>query len=177
MQITIPVKELQAVALFSAEGDVRYYLNCVAIVNDQLCATDGHKIFQITLSESIDTEVLIPIDMIKVFLKGLSAADKRNADMTIYYGNIHSLRCGNIEVMYRPIDAQYPDINSIIPSTKKAVDEISFNWDYLALFAKASKILGNKMGHSPITLYDNGCAKVSIAYEHIVTGLCTPTKI
>lgn len=174
MQITLPIKELQAVALFAADQDVRYYLNSVAIIDNKLTATDGCKLIQIELNDSIindKRELIIPIDMIKVFLKGISGADKKRGECTICYDGHHSLRHINFEVLYIPIDAQYPNIQHIMPTKLAKTDNISFNWDYVALFGKASKILGNKIGVAPMKLYSGGAAIISISYERLVTGV------
>ena len=174
MQIEIWAKELQAVALFMAKKDVRYYLNGIAIVDDKLTATNGHMLLQIKLDKAIDHTLIIPDNAVTGMLRALSARSKQTQSITITCGGTHALSCEGTEIKFTPIDAEYPDVSSVIPNNPESFDAIKFNWESFAQFSKAAKILGNNSGVALAELHTGMVAKISLAYEREVIGIIMP---
>lgn len=136
------VNLLNACNEIAPKKDVRYYFNgvCVYVHADRIAhvaATDGHRLILLTLDQSVrlsDCQTLI-----------LSKSDIEI--MNIRYSYLEHDAINVIDVVRENcefIDARYPDINRVIPDSKRNVkidNGIAFNIEYIASLEKICKKL------------------------------------
>jgi len=126
-QQTVTVAQNQLRALFSlvafamAQQDIRYYLNGLLLVIDKnsmiAVATDGHRLSYASLTLDGDyqrQEVILPRKTV-IELSKLLADDAAPATIDILTNQIR-FQFGNIELVSKVIDGEFPDYNRVIPS-------------------------------------------------------------
>ena len=142
--IEIVKKTLDAVALFAARKDTRYYLNGVLFEMTPGCcrvvATDGHTLAVATVYDDTIAEnksVIVPIDVIARLPKAKTVDFDFSADVV-------SIRADGVELKTPPIDGRFPQWRRIIPATVSGI-AAQFAPDYVARVGKAAKLLGCKL--------------------------------
>lgn len=68
-QVTLTYRHLQATSLFAAQREVRFYLMGVLVKDGMMAATNGHCALICDAPEVQDIEVIIPIEIVKSFIK------------------------------------------------------------------------------------------------------------
>ena len=166
--ITINTNALRAaVHCVADKKDLRYYLHGVYVKIKQgkatnepravVAGTNGSILF-VGLSEVetvnplqpltwwFDQSLIIPIDAIK-------ALDKKALTVHLSQIDANTYRLGNI--VFTPIDGQYPDIARVIPDSmlldSKAQTPANYHPDYLT---RANKALQAFYGAKPTTVYE-----------------------
>ena len=140
--ITIEAKVLKAANLFTAKGDIRYYLNGIHLnKRGAVEATDGHTGF------IVEDETLINIEKsIIIRIHGTIPAKAGMAYIEVVDKDKGMITFENNEVIlaFSIIDGKFPDMQRVTPkpSEEEAVKEIGINPDYVVRIQKASKILG-----------------------------------
>lgn len=181
--ITLPIKDLFAVSHFAAKKDVRYYLNGIALNRGHVVATNGHYMAAIPVNcLSDDIDIIIPNDILNLFLKGISTTDKKTEkDVEIHLdktNNYYFLKFQEIEISFKPIDGTFPDWKRIMPADDLEIEPCpNFNWDYMALFAKAAKILsGQSVGEAYLSTHGTKSALVSFPKYQEFIGVIMPMR-
>lgn len=163
--ITLNAAELFAIRQFTAKQDIRYYLNGVCIRNGCLDATNGHYLARVELSpESMPDQgstynapaVRLSNDDLDRFFKTLGTSAKNlEKYVTVSFDIIGARWVGSISTngasvsFEMPVD-QFPTFEPLLNQNADLTVHPSetpplLNWDYLALFNKAARILtGNK---------------------------------
>ena len=182
----IDTKYLKSAAIFTGKDYSRYYLQGVQVEiferHITLVSTDGHRLFVANCELASDNladnsivghKFIIPSDAIKKTLTGYKA-DK--ISMGIEKNDLtYSFTVG--DVGFIPIDEKYPNWREIInPDKVNHSNELAqYNALYLADFAKAAKILGNKSGYFDIGY--NGDNPAPISFNDMnAAGLIMPVK-
>lgn len=146
--ISIDAAELKAVCSFSAQQDVRYYLNGVLVQasasQTRLVATDGHilGIFDHAFENEGVTfeEIIIPTDVIK----GFKVANKNlPVQIIIENGQYRIQQLADQALIFKPVDAKYPDYTRIIPA-KVNEEYAQFGGQLLAKIDKAQRVFSTK---------------------------------
>jgi hypothetical protein len=167
MKINVKLSALRAISQFSADQDIRYYLNTVRVEADQnrtiLPATDGHCLgIHRTLraeNECDKVTILLPFDVIKMLKPA-----KNKLDATVIEtddglkGTISVV--GGMTIGWAAVDGKFPDIPRVIP--QKCSGEVAqINPAVLAKFAAANKLFGKTWAPK---IWHNGtsCAAVTL---------------
>jgi len=154
IEIELPIQLLEAATICAAKKDARKYLIGVAFSHGHITSCDGHRAFACPikgLDENL--EFIIPLDMIKHFLKQVPSKHRTENCKVIYdpcakKGEIIATdRTVTARILFVAIDGKYPDWRRIFP--KNLPPSINyegsipqFNWQYLVDFQKIHKILG-----------------------------------
>ena len=154
VKLTVPAKYIAALKLFTAEKDIRYYLNgiCLEIgrTESRIVATNGHMLgcFRVVSDQpDIDkplTSICIASDLLKhikpagdvEFVIGapVSDTDGRREVRITYAG---------LSIAGHTTDARYPDWRRVIPD-KVSGESAQFNPEYIGRLAKAWACLHGK---------------------------------
>lgn len=185
IKIELPVRYLQAIALFAARRDVRYYLNGVAINNEHLVATNGHHCGAIPLTtdmceDIMDVNIIIPLETINTFLKGISTADKKkyNCEIGIGIEGLVTLNFRDTSITTKGIDGRYPDWQRVVVEVEEPVPHGGFNWEYMVLFQKACNILTkDKIGGVELRTNGTNAAQVKFHKCTEFKGTLMPMKL
>ncbi len=185
-KLYIETKYLKSAAIFTGKDSSRYYLQGVQVEiferHVTLVSTDGHRLFvahcelasdNFADNSMIGETFILPSDTIKKALTGykldkISMGIEKN-DLT------YSFTVG--DVGFIPIDGTFPNWREIInPDKVSHSNELAqYNALYLADFAKASKILGNKSGYFDIGYNGDNVAPISFD-DMNAAGLIMPVK-
>jgi DNA polymerase-3 subunit beta len=128
-------EQLQALLLFAAKNDVRYYLNGIyADPAGYLVATDGHRMLYIKTGEP-GLDVIIPREAAEAAVK----MAKKGQEIPLTKTSIG-------QVTYTTVDGKYPDWRRAIPTIDNLQPnpQCLFEWQYLADAEKAIMSLGAK---------------------------------
>jgi len=126
-------EQLQALLLFAAKKDVRFYLN--GIYSDPtgyLVATDGHRILYIKTGEP-GFDLIIPREAADAAVK----MAKKGQEIPLTATSLG-------QVTYTPVDGKYPDWRRVIPGSDNLHPnpQCLFEWQYLTDAEKAFKLMG-----------------------------------
>ena len=148
----IPLAVLKAAVICAAKGDIRFYLNGVAIDQGNVVSTDGHRLFYVEIDD-IDPklpQVIIPREAIEYLSKkatGIKDIEKRvKISIDGLEGKL-TVQGTDITESFRAIDGKFPQWKQIIPKSDRPEYEgefPTFNWQYLVDFQKVAKALGDK---------------------------------
>lgn len=169
--ITLPAVELFAIRQFTAKNDIRYYLNGVCIRKGCIDATNGHYLARIELAPEVMSDqasvytapdIRLTNDDLDRFFKILGTSAKKLDVSVVVTFEIESerwkgsLSANGVSVQFdTPVD-HFPNFEplfsqnellSISPMEKQP----QFNWDYLALFNKAARLLTKPKANAVIT--------------------------
>jgi len=164
-EITIPLCYLQAIRLFAPKNDIRFYLNGVAILRGHVVATNGHYIGAIRHmgDDTLPQIIIIPGSAIDFYVKKAGRSSVK--DVSVQWGERKGvLTNGNASEYFEPIEGVFPQFERVLCSHAEASGNPQFQWHYVALFEKASEILGatRKQEFKAFVLPngDEGCARV-----------------
>lgn len=148
MKVLIEMAVLQAALITAPKKDIRYYLNGVYISQNKLVSTDGHRLFAYDLEGAEEFEpFIIPRESIETLSRSLSAKDRKTAQVEISGDKlVYKMAYSKTAVNFEPIDGRYPDFERVIPAKYEPSIHGSYRWQYMADFAKISKLLGCKLG-------------------------------
>ena len=152
------LNQLKAVLLAAAKNDIRYYLNGVCVDGNQLIGTNGHLLIKFDIEDCGYKSLIIPRFEVEWFIKLMDAKRKRNrvnkkdnSVITILKDDAdYYLYCEQLDVKqwFKPIDANYPDTQRVIPLGRQDMQAISFDCEYLKLIQTVGKMLyPHKRGH------------------------------
>jgi hypothetical protein len=167
MKINVKLSALRAISQFSADQDIRYYLNTVRIEADQnrtiLTATDGHCLgIHRTLraeNECDKVTILLPFDVIKMLKPAKNKLDAAVIETDDGLKGTISV-VGGATIGWTAVDGKFPDIPRVIP--QKCSGEVAqINPAVLAKFAAANKLFGKTWAPK---IWHNGtsCAAVTL---------------
>jgi hypothetical protein len=167
MKINVKLSALRAISQFSADQDIRYYLNTVRVEADQnrtiLTATDGHCLgIHRTLraeNECDKVTILLPFDVIKMLKPAKNKLDAAVIETDDGLKGTISV-IGGMTVGWTAVDGKFPDIPRVIP--QKCSGEVAqINPAVLAKFAAANKLFGKTWAPK---IWHNGtsCAAVTL---------------
>jgi hypothetical protein len=167
MKINVKLSALRAISQFSADQDIRYYLNTVRVEADQnrtiLTATDGHCLgIHRTLraeNECDKVTILLPFDVIKMLKPAKNKLDAAVIETDDGLKGTISV-IGGATIGWAAVDGKFPDIPRVIP--QKCSGEVAqINPAVLAKFAAANKLFGKTWAPK---IWHNGtsCAAVTL---------------
>jgi hypothetical protein len=148
MKINVKLSALRAISQFSADQDIRYYLNTVRVEADKdhtiLTATDGHCLgIHRTLraeNECDKVTILLPFDVIKMLKPAKNKLDAAVIETEdCLKGTITVV--GGMTIGWTAVDGKFPDIARVIPQ-KCSGEPAQINPAVLAKFAAANKLFG-----------------------------------
>ena len=167
MKINVKLSALRAISQFSADQDIRYYLNTVRIEADQnrtiLTATDGHCLgIHRTLraeNECDKVTILLPFDVIKMLKPAKNKLDAAVIETDDGLKGTISV-VGGMTIGWSAVDGKFPDIPRVIPQ-KCSGEPAQINPAVLAKFAAATKLFGKTWAPK---IWHNGtsCAAVTL---------------
>jgi len=168
MKINVKLSALRAISQFSADQDIRYYLNTVRIEADQnrtiLTATDGHclgihRTLRAENEVSDKVTILLPFDVIKMLKPAKNKLDAAVIETDDGLKGTISV-IGGMTIGWAAVDGKFPDIPRVIP--QKCSGEVAqINPAVLAKFAAANKLFGKTWAPK---IWHNGtsCAAVTL---------------
>jgi len=181
MKINVKLSALRAISQFSADQDIRYYLNTVRVEADQnrtiLTATDGHclgihRTLRAENEVSDKVTILLPFDVIKMLKPAKNKLDAAVIETDDGLKGTISV-IGGATVSWSAVDGKFPDIARVIP--QQCSGEVAqFDPALIAKFAAANKCLGSKANlkiwhngtsAAPITLNDTKFFGVLMPYR------------
>jgi len=193
-------KSLQALQLFAAKSDVRYYLNGVLATPDKLTATDGHKLIQIPYlelspdaypglddrEESDSPESIISNDTIAGAVKNAKKHTLPVLDETVAirdFGDkieLSSTDTDNTQsVQGRKIDGRYPELKNMYATDDKKAVTVRMGYPQLIALGNAIRILGAQ--GAALTVNGNGgmvTFKIEVKDQgEPVTGILMPMQV
>ncbi len=187
--LTVPATYIAVLKLFTANRDIRYYLNGISIevtgTEARLIATDGHRVgvFRAQVEQPVAqplTDVIIPNELLAgIKPKGVVAfiiGPKENGT------NSRSVRvhpqCDEYAVTGKTIDGRYPDWRRVIPCEVSG-EAAQFNPNFIGDLGKASRYLHGKgpFSHSHVGIGHNGDrgALIDLGKEEFV-GVLMPMR-
>lgn len=154
---------LRGLTRICAEKDIRFYLNGVCLEirprETRYIATDGHRLAILrdevpeNEPDQVPAVLIIPRDV----CKGAKRAMKKIPLVSLQYDAAQPLAECRIDegasVVFRPIDAKYPDFTRVVPS-KVSGEPGAYKWQYLADFDDMTAIAFGAL-HG-VELYQNG---------------------
>ena len=159
MQVTIPLSHLAAALEFSADKDVRYYLNGVYVDTraGNLVATNGHAAYigrpgSVTLDGEGDGFIISNAHAAEIVKAG-KAAKVKAVELTVA-GDLITV-AGLRVAPFLALEGKFPDWRRIYPSELSGV-AASFNPEYLMRGVKAGKALGVKNPDYHFNFIQNG---------------------
>jgi len=146
--MNINKKTLQAVILFSAVKDVRYYLNGILFdKSGYVVATDGHRAIAVQCELDIPQSFIVPIELIQ---KALKVSDKNAETVEIEVDFNYSNKDINLSldgIKGQAIDGVFPDWKAVIPTNANQDDYVQspalINPDYVMDAVKANRALND----------------------------------
>ena len=162
---------LNAMLNLSGKKDIRYYLNGVMIEAHEnrlrLVATDGHVmgIYQDEIESNDSFRIVIPNDII-------SKLDKRAVNTLSCEEGIWKID----NIIFAPIDGQYPDYMRVLPSEPANKEMAQFNPEFITRFSKVAKGFGFKAGLIGVTHNGKNAALVDIGMPLNFVGIMMPMR-
>ena len=167
MKINVKLSALRAISQFSADQDIRFYLNTVRVEADKdhtiLTATDGqclgiHRTLRAE-NECDKVTILIPLDAVKMLKPAKNKLDTAVIETEDgLKGTITVV--GGMTIGWTAVDGKFPDIPRVIPQ-KCSGEPAQINPAVLAKFAAANKLFGKTWAPK---IWHNGtsCAAVTL---------------
>lgn len=168
MKINIKLSALRAISQFSADQDIRYYLNTVRVEADKdrtiLTATDGHCLgIHRTLraeNECDKVTILIPLDAVKMLKPAKNKLDAAVIETDdCLKGTISVI--GGATIGWTAVDGKFPDIARVIPQSCSG-EPAQINPTLLAKFAAANKLFGKTWAPK---IWHNGTSGAAVTLE------------
>lgn len=173
MEIQINPAHLRAAFEFSADKDIRYYLNGILVEacasEVRLVATDGNMMGVLRelnpLTDGASCTVIIPNATVKTVI-GMKAK-------TLTLTDQGGWALGGVR--FTPLDGSFPDYRRVLTKTHSG-EAAQFNVDYLARILKAGKALGAK--NQPIIRHngDGGAQVQFCGHDEEFVGVIMPLR-
>jgi len=169
MKINVKLSALRAISQFSADQDIRYYLNTVRVEADQnrtiLTATDGHclGIHRTLCAEnevSDKVTILLPFDVIKMLKPAKNKLDSAVIETDDGLKGTISV-VGGMTIGWAAVDSKFPDIPRVIPQ-KCSGEPAQINPAVLAKFAAANKLFGKTWAPK---IWHNGTSSAAVTLQ------------
>lgn len=173
MMIYAKAATIKAAMLAQATQDVRYYLNGLHFIGNQVQATDGHRALRITedLINAPEAGIILKLSPVPAGRNIVTAAIDTDAGIVYWLAMPYDkaadldgidlktarVAVGTVDV----VDGKFPDLNRIFVTLKDdrpGVQFIGFNVDYFATVTKICKALQMKTSIVKITLQDTTSA-------------------
>lgn len=147
-QVTFDQKHLQAVSLFMAKKDVRYYLNGVHVVWNACCtrleAANGPAvgIYQNGNQNQGEGAIIVPDDIVVQLCKA-KAWKAGLGQITLTAESIDGewrAQVGATVLVFKPIDGKFPEVRNVIPAECSG-ETAQYDPEYLLAIHKAVNIL------------------------------------
>jgi DNA polymerase-3 subunit beta len=180
--VNIDLNLVKACALACSKEETRYYLNGVFIQYDGHAlvsvATDGHRLvaFKHDCAQDNALEsfgVIIP----RAIINAIKLA-KHGTIARLYHVNglKWTIEYNGQAVTFDAIDGIFPDWKRVVPS-KTSGEIAQFNLEYMADFAKITKLLGKNAPHCAIAHNGHGPALVSFNSDFDGFGVLMPVRM
>ena len=168
MKINVKLSALRAISQFSADQDIRYYLNTVRVEADKdrtiLTATDGHCLgIHRTLradNECDKVTILIPLDAVKMLKPAKNKLDAAVIETEDGLKGTISV-IGGMTIGWTAVDGKFPDIARVIPQSCSG-EPAQINPAVLAKFAAANKLFGKTWAPK---IWHNGTSGAAVTLQ------------
>jgi DNA polymerase-3 subunit beta len=189
MKINIPYTALQAISLFAAKKDTRYYLNGVLVETTEsetrLVASNGHVLglWREEQEHEVPESLILPNEAITSVLKAARTKKQKTGIITLNFdGGKVSLSFQDVLLSVDPIDGKFPDYRRLFNEMGALSGEpAQFDPRYLALFAQADAIFGGvSLTENRTALHYNGESKALVECQHSegrFVGIIMPKRI
>lgn len=141
---------LKAVACAAMSDETRYYLKGVHIEFSQkgitLVATNGHLIIAAFKPLGDDDtpdgpNTIIPIDLVNRIKLARKAPEMVKIEID---GPVVTIEHGEVKIMGHAIEGTFPAWRNIVPKGEASGEVAHYDFEKLAIFSKAQKLLGAK---------------------------------
>lgn len=194
MMIYAKAATLKAAMLAQAKQDVRYYLNGLHFIGNQVQATDGYRALRITenLINAPESGIILKLSAVPAGRDIVTAAIDTDAGIVYWLAmpydkaadldgiDLKSSRVavGTVDV----VDGRFPDLNRIFVTLKEdrpGVQFIGFNVEYFATVTRICKALQMKSSIVKITLQDTtSAAFISLKSHNGIAEYCVmPARV
>lgn len=166
------IEKLKWVSLSMSNEETCYYLNGICFNENNIVATDGHRLNMWNVSEKLPVNgVIIPKLAIKIALDLVK--EKKAKFMHLkFYKNYADFQIGDTTLTTKLIDGTFPDVQRVIPQNNK--HEFDYKSDFIRNAYKEIKCLQNIINISGITLEKE---KAFLGEKTWETGLNFPVRI
>ena len=188
--LTFPTRYLFAANVCAAKKDVRYYLNGVLVTNNEMVATDGHRLLMIpfadddkvTLETEEDLAIIIPVDAIKVLYSQLAPKERRESETRLRLAEVsgeYCLEANGKMAIFQPIDGRFPSWQAIVPKIDIPEPHSCFAWGYMADFQKVELLLSEGVKCGSVELITNGFNSALVKFPRYpgVVGVLMPVRV
>lgn len=152
--VSVPVGSLADVYQYTSKDCTRLHLNGVHFGNDEMTATDGHRIKILELAGTSDNSYILPRESVRLLLRlcklyKVESVDIKLGDSYAYVNTKH------FNVRMRLINREYPRYQSIVPkrykTTLKIVQAIRYKDNKSILEGDNCRI---NVSNGSVTLYN-----------------------
>jgi DNA polymerase-3 subunit beta len=194
MKLTIKADTLKALLTIAARGDVRFYLNAIAVDAREagdvtLVATDGHRMLAVPV-EKDDIENLLPglwvVD--RALLESVKPVKAGRVDFPLALSFVRlNLRttapsasvtlAGATTASGTTVDGCFPDWRRVVPASADGIAS-QFSPDYVASFGKVGEMLNGKTKTLPAVIHHNGnCGALVTFPGSPAIGVLLPMRV
>lgn len=169
---------VKALLCIAAKGDIRYYLNSVAIDvragDTTLVAIDGHILLAVPVAH--DHEMPAGVHIIdRAVLDGLKLSAKSGSMLDIIIGDGHAtIRANGAETKTTLVDAKYPDWRNALPRASSG-EAAQLNPELLARLQTAFRLLTNSKTNVPL-IHHNGNSGALVTSDCDALGVVMPCR-
>jgi DNA polymerase-3 subunit beta len=194
MKITIKADTIKALLTIAAKGDIRYYINSIAIDAREagdvtLVATDGHRMLAVPVDRD-DIENLLPgvwvvdralFESVKPVKAGrvdfpLTLSFVRR-DATTYAPSANVTLTGATTASGTTVDGRFPDWRRVMPASADGIAS-QFSPEYVGSFGKVGELLGGKTKSIPAVIHHNGNGAALVTFPGSpAVGVIMPMRV
>jgi len=130
--LNVSLKELISLMVFVSKDETRLFLNGVAWIKNELCATNGHVMKVITGKSENENDSILPATSIKVLIRLMKKYKMNSIDLMVsdeYFTAINE----NFNFRGRLIQRDYPKYTAVIPVKTSKKIEITEKIDFKEL--------------------------------------------
>lgn len=169
---------IKALLNIAAKGDLRYYLNGIAIdvrsADTTLVATDGHILLAVPVAHDLEMPVGVHI-IDRASLDNLKLSSKAGSVLDIVINDGHAtIKCNGSETRTTLVDATYPDWRSVIPRTSSG-ECAQFNPELLVRLQTAFRLILGSKSDVP-TVHYNGNKGAMVTSDCAALGIVMPCR-
>jgi DNA polymerase-3 subunit beta len=194
MKITIKADTIKALLTIAAKGDIRLYLNAVAVDAREsgdvtLVATDGHRMLAVPVAKD-DIENLLPgvwvVDRVLLesvkpvkagrvdfplalsFVRRDATTDAPSANVTL---------AGATTASGTTVVGRFPDWRSVMPASSDGI-AAQFSPEYVGSFGKVGELLNGKTKSIPAVIHHNGNGAALVTFPGApAVGVIMPMRV
>ena len=194
MKLTIKPETIKALLTIAAKGDIRYYINSIAIDARQagdvtLIAADGHRMLAIPVDKD-DIENLMPgvwvvgrelFESVKPVKEGRNeyplALSFVRRDATTDAPSANVTLTGATTASGITVNERFPDWRRVVPASAEGIPA-QFLREYVGSFGKVGELLGGKTKSLPAVIHHNGNGATLVTFpSSSAVGVIMPMRV